>query len=949
MRGRLPLERLHGWIVGLHPRRFRSRFGSDARRLYRDWVGAGSSRSERRLRAVKAVREAIRTLVAEWARTMTGRPGGDDASRPIGRWERSKGIGGVWILRTDLRYALRALRGSPLFTSVATLTLALGIGAVVALFSVVEGVLIRPLPYPDADRLVRVERVSEPGVSGSVGWADYVDWDQAAPGFDGMAASVESVATFEWEGGAEAVQGARVTHDFFQVVGVSPALGRSFSRAEDSMDGPRAVILSHGMWMRSFGGAPDVLGRTVPLEGEAVPIVGVMPPEFAFPYDAVEYWTPLREEELFRELGLPLGTRTLGFLDVLGRLESGAELAVVRANLSTLAGRIDREAGKSDRVGEVTLTRLRDAMAGDVRATLVFLFAAGILVMLVACANVAGLSLGRAAARDRELAVRTAVGADRWRLLRQLLTESAVLGFVSGGLGLVVAWALTRGLVRLGPDLPRSSELGFGMPAVAFGLGVLLVSVFLFGLIPALRVSRRGRAAVAGVAKGSATLPGLRLQRVLVSSQVAVSVVLLVGAALLANSYSRLLSAERGFDTQSVVVASIQPSEGRYPTPAEIDAFYEDLLTQVRRLPFVRSATTTNAPPLMDNGFYTAVVGEGKEETDENREWLGTVIVRDDYFATSGVPLMAGRAFDARDRLGEPLVAIVSRSAADRLWPGEDPLGKKFRFAGGIRGSADNFNRAFFPKEDMTVVGVAGDVRRTGLADGPEEEYYRPHAQLTWGFQYLVVRTAGGFSGVAESLRETVWSLDATIPVRTIQTVESTVSESVAEPRFRMQLLVAFALTACLLAMVGLYAVTTLAVGRRTREMGIRMALGASRTGLLGAVLGGGLRLVVWGLAAGILLAWWASRSLASMLFEVGSHGPGDLPRGVSRRHAGGRPGVLRARTAREPGRSDDVAQAGVTIGSRGQGPTPDGATLNAAASAAVHGRSKMRSSSTAP
>jgi len=854
-------------VLAAYPDWFRSRHGGD---LWRFWEMQRVEPRYRGLRGwlrwqVEGAREVVSALVMRAGAGSGGN--GRGAGYPKGE---GMGMSG-WVM--DVRYALRTLVGAPLFTSVAVVTLALGIGSTASVFTVLDGVVLRPLPYPEAERLVRVVRTLEEGMTPKIGWPDFEDWRERTSSFLGMAAYTETDGTFEWAEGAEVIEGARASRDLFSVFGVSPALGRTFSEEEDRLGGPRSIVLSHGLWVERFGGDPDVLGRTVPLEGELVPVVGVMPAGFAFPDPADRFWVPLQGDQLLADVGLPTGTRTLFFLDVVARLADGIEAGTAQEALGVLAAAVDDEVGKQPRHRSApVVTDLRESIVGDTSGMLAFLLAAAGMVLLVACANVAGLVLSRAAVRERELAVRTALGAGRGRLFRQLMAESALLSITAGLVGLLLALGLTELLLAVAPDgMPRLTDVRMSGTAIGFAALLTIVSGLAFGLTPAWRASRTEVAhGLTGGRSVSAGGRALRPQHFLVGLQVSLAVVLLTGAALLVNSFARLLGGERGFDAESVVVASVSPSESRYASPEEVETFYARLLERVRALPGVTQATSTWSPPLVGNDFFTSVNHEGvsREEEAERRE-VGTVIVRSGYFETNGVPLVAGRDFDSSDRLGEPMVAIVNEAMAREFWPGEDPLGKRFVFTGGLSGSADSFDKVFFPDGALTVVGVAGDVRRSDLAETPGPEYYRPHSQITWTFQYLMVRTAGDPADVSASLRDVVWSVDPTVPVDRVELLSARVSASVAEPRFRMLLLGGFAGLTCLLAMVGLYAIMTLAVARRTRELGIRLALGASGTSIVREVLGRGARLVGIGTIVGLGVAAGASRLLAGMLFEI--------------------------------------------------------------------------------
>lgn len=704
----------------------------------------------------------------------------------------------------------------------------------------------------------------------------FKDWREEDVGLVGLAGYTESGATFEWEDGAEVVTGARVTRDFFGVMGATLAMGRSFTEEEDRLGGPRAVILSHALWTNRFGADPDILERTAPMAGGALPIIGVAAEGFRAPGGSAEFWVPLQEDQLLADVGLPTGTRTLSFIDAIGRLESGADLETVEADLRARAKRIDEAVGQSEeQMSDVTLVSLADWTVGDVRQSLLMLLAAASLVLIVAIANVVALAVSRSAARRREMALRSALGAARGRLLRQVLAEGLLAALAAGALGTMLAWALQTGLLRLAPaELPRADSVAMGLSTLLFASAATLVSGLLFGLVPGLDLVRTGsRGRLGGTRGSSADRHELRLQHGLVSFQLSATVVLLTGAILLTTSFARLLGVDTGFDAESVVVAELAPSESTYERPEEIRGLYASVLERVRALPGVSYASTTWSPPMFDNGFRTSVVPEGQEEDEANRFWAGTVVIGTDYFETNGIELREGRPFDSSDGIDAPPVVIVNQRLADRLWPDESAVGKRIAFTGALRGSADSFSRDFFPAEAMTVVGVADDIRRESLGAEPGPEYYRPHTQVAWGFQYLMVKTATDPRSVAAVLREAVWSVDPTIPVASITTLREQVMQSVAPQRFRMLLVLVFAGLTCLLAMVGLYAVMALAVSRRIREMGIRMALGARRTDVTRDVLGRGARVVGLGAVMGLLAAWVGARMfsalLETMLYEI--------------------------------------------------------------------------------
>lgn len=857
-------------LLYAYPRRFRESWGED---LTDFW---SSQRSENRYRGVMGrIRFTISILSDALAGSTRLRFSGrldSQSSRYRGPASRS-GEPLANSIYFDLCTALRSLRGAPLFSLVVLATLGLGIGATTAVFSVVESVVLRPLSFPQPEDLVLIPRTLEEGKTRAHSWPDFRDYRDQAAGFAELTAYYETEGTFEWEGGAESLSGAGVAREFFEVMGIQPHLGRTFSQEEDRMGGPKAVILSFGLWMSRFDGDRNVLGQTVPMDGEQVPVVGVMPESFSFPSEQGSFWVPLREDELLAEVGLPTGGRTLNFLQVLGRVDPTVGLQAAEARLRALAQTIDHETGKPEELyTSPRLLPLQQSLVGDTDVTLFLLLASAGLVLVVACANVAGLSFSRANMRRRELAVRAALGADRARLLRQLLTESLVLAAGAGVLGIGLAFGLQASLLTLAP--PGLSNLQSGLPfnavTVSFVGSITLVAGLLFGFFPALRAS--GITIVQGLAGGrgaSGHRGTLRPQQVLVSVQVSLAVILLVGAVLLTSSLLRLSSVDRGFQTEAVVLASIDPGTRKYDTSAKVDGFYRELLDHVRAHPGVIAASTTYSPPLAGNDFWTTVTPEGSDRESVEPTEAGMVIIRDGYFNANGIPLMDGRDFGPQDRLGEPLVAIVNETMAELLWPGEDPIGKRFSFAGGVRGSAETFDEVFFPGDPYTVIGLAGDVRRTNLASIPGPEYYRPQSQVTWAFQYLVVQTSSDKTALAQDLRSLVWSVDPSVPVRTVTTLYSTVRDAVALERFRVFLIGGFAGVTCFLAMVGLYAVMALMVARRSKELGIRLALGAKKDVILRDVLTKGLRLVGAGILAGVTISLAAGRVLSSMLYEI--------------------------------------------------------------------------------
>ena len=858
-----PHCRLHRLMLLFFPSKFRVRHGDQMVAFwleqtreprYHGWAG--------RCRLVShLLRDAVRTRARAGGRR--------EGSRLMRKRRPPSGFG--W---RNVKHSIRSLRRTPGFTLVAGLTLALGIGAPTAVFAVVNSVLWGSLPYANADRLVVVERLNARHASG-VSWPDFRDWRTQARGFEGMAAWRTDEATFGFGDGSELLDGAAISRDFFEVLGVKPILGRPFTAEEDRLGGVDAVILSYGMWHERYGGDGSVVGRRVMVDGRSLEIVGVMDLDMAFPEEA-RYWRPLQDDALLERIGLPTNSRTLAFLQVIGRLEAGVDAGSAASNLSALHTRIREDAGAPDESHRILVEDIRSHFVGDVRTTLFFLLGSALLVLLVACANVAGLALARSGLKEREFAVRAALGAGRADLRVHAMSESMVLALGAGAVGCGLALVLTRSMLRLAPPgIPRLAEATVDGAAWAFALGVTVLTGVAFGLAPALRVARVD--VIRSMSSGLRVAGGDRLsqhsQHALVVAQVAVAVTLLSAAGLLWRSYTRLMSVDPGYVTENVFTAWVAPPISKYDTPGRVTEFYRELLARVRALPGVVGATTTYAPPLKSNGLRVSVAREGENPGEDEGVWINSVVVGDAFFDVSGIPLLAGRRFDARDRVDDPPVVIVSRATADRLWP-DGAVGQKFRYTGGVGGSAESFDSLTIPRQSLTVVGVVADVRRDTLAAQPALEFYRPHEQVPWASQYLVLRTSGNAMNIDERLREAVWSIDATVPVRSLEALATQLRDHTAEARFRSFLVVTFAALAGFLAMLGIHAVLAISVARRTREIGVRVALGATGADLHRAVLARGMRLVAAGGALGAVAALLSGRVLASMLYELAPADP---------------------------------------------------------------------------
>ena len=761
----------------------------------------------------------------------------------------------------DLRFGVRSLARTPALTVAALIALALGIGANTAIFSVLDGVLLEPLPYPRSERLVMLidsnPEAGFPRFSSSP--PNVVDWREQSRSFQGLAGFTGASLNLTAPGTTpERLSGAAVTAGFFRTVGVEPLLGRGFEDAEDRPGAEKVVVLSHDLWARRFGSASDVLGRRITLDGEARTVVGVMPEGFAFPRRETEAWVPLAME-------ITETLRGAHFLGVVARLRDGVTLEAARTEMDTIAARLAEEHPDSNKGWGVNVVPLREVVVEDIRPALLVLMATVAIVLLIACANVANLLLARMAAREREVAVRSALGAGRWRLLRQFLTESVLLGLGGGALGLALGVWGTRVLVALNADnIPRAAAIGVDTTVLGFTLALALVTGLVFGVVPALQASKADlQDALKEGGRGQAGGAGARRARsVLIVAEVAAAIVLLVGAGLLLRSFVGLQRISPGFDPAGVMTLQVSLPDAQYPEREDQAAFYRALMERVAAVPGVEAAGAGFPLPLSGSNYVLDFAVEGRPAPGPNESPSSHIrFVTPGYVRAMGIPLLRGRPLADTDRTDTPRVALINQTMAERWWPGEDPLGERF-----------TFNDPTSPDAEwIEIVGVVGDVLHDDLAQDPDAETYISDYQTPQGTAVVVARTDGDPLTLAGGLEAAVRETDPDMPVYRVRTLEEVVEGSLSDQRFNATLLGVFALLALVLASVGVYGVVSYSVTRRTHEMGLRMALGAERSAVRRLVVIQGMRLVALGVVLGLAGSLLLTRFLKGMLYGVGT------------------------------------------------------------------------------
>jgi putative ABC transport system permease protein len=780
-----------------------------------------------------------------------------------------RGGGMIETFLQDIRYGVRVLARHRGFTAVAVLTLALGIGANTAIFSVVNELLMRPLPFRDAERLVMLWEISSEGRhQNSTSRANFRAWREQSTAFEGMAAFSDQRLSLSGGGDPEEVSVQFATPELFQVLGVEPILGRALM-PEDARPGtPDIAVLSYAIWQRRFGGNPGVVGQPITLNGVPYTVVGVLPA--GFQWHIRKKSSTGRPAEIWTVLTMPTsGPATNGrFLSTVGRLKPGASLEQAEAEIKTIAARLEQDAPNFNTGWGAEVIPLREQFVGNVRTALLILLGAVGFVLLIACANVANLMLSRAAAREKEIALRTALGAHRLRIIRQLLTESALLSVLGSLLGLVVAWWGTRALAAISPrDLVNLQGVGLNLPVLAWTLVISLLTGIIFGLAPALEATRlnlNDTLKEGGKGTGGQGTRSRRLRGALVIAEVALALVLLASAGLLVKSFLHLQRIDTGFDTENVLTMVVRLPDGKYREDHQVVAFFGQATERIRALSGVSKVGIVNYLPLYGGpGTSTGFTVEGRPAPLPGQEPATNVRVIDPgYLGAMGVPLLRGRNFTDIEASEARHVVLISESMAQQDFPGEDPIGKRI--------SVDMFDE---PRQ-TEIIGIVGDVRYDSLTDEAEPTVYFPHPELTYSFMTLVVRTVGDPAEMAPAVQRELREIDPDQPVSDVRTMNQVMADTTARARFNTLLLGLFAGLATLLAAVGIFGVMNYSVTLRTREIGIRMALGAQPGLVLMLILREGLLLTLIGIGIGLAGALVLTRIMSGLLFGVGATDP---------------------------------------------------------------------------
>ncbi len=769
----------------------------------------------------------------------------------------------------DVRYGVRMLFKNPAFTVIAILTLALGIGANSALFSVVNAVLLRPLPFNNPSRLVaiRSEEKDLKAQNGPSSYPDFADWRKQSSSFEGLAAW--DPADFTLTGQQEPVHlfGIISSWNLIEILGVRPELGRTFTQAEDEIGTSGFVaILSHDLWQRHFSGDRNIVGHTITMDGRPYTVVGVMPPKFHFPTtnEQIDLYTTMAVKKVAEPGQQPTTElRGMNWLRVVGRLKPGVSLAQAQTELNVIEERINKQFSES-RPKSIKITTEKERIVGRVESTLIVLFGAVGFVLLIACANVANLLLARATTRQKEMAIRSALGASRATIVRQLLTESVLLSLAGGASGLIVAFWSDGALSSItGHFVPRAGEIHVDITVLGFTALIALASGTVFGLVPALHMSRAGITQPLNESGRSGTESANQglVRGALIVSEVALALILLIGSGLLLQTLWRLQKVDPGFNKEHLVTFELTLPNAKYKDP-DIPRFYRNLLERIRAVPGVQSASAGFGLPMTDNAIRVSLQIMERPLPEAQRPNADAHVVAMDYFKTMEVPLIKGRDFNENDKGKSTRVVVVNQTFAKKFYPNEDPIGKQIQTGLGFGGPHSS-------KVVLQIIGVVADVKQQGLGEDTEPAIYYPTSQGPINDVNVVVRTSVATDALVPALRQQVWSLDKDLPLLDVHTMSAYVDESIAPQRLNGLLLGVFAALAFVLTAIGLYGVISYSVAQRTREMGIRMALGAQRGSILKMVIRQGMTLAIIGVVTGLCGAFALTRVISSMLFGV--------------------------------------------------------------------------------